>query len=302
MPEINSSKTRKENCATPLWKALLLEHRLPWRVKETGLVYYFFLRHWYRLMLRFGLRSSKKPDITVIIGLKNRFDEKIKNALKSIRNQDYNQNLIKILVVDYDSKKEIIPKLKKLCNKYGAKHIRANHKPVWNRGHCLNVGIKRAKTKYILTSDTDIIFEKNYIKEAVEELEKNPYQVVLSRCLNLPNIKINELDIYKLKKLAKNRDTAKFALGINLTLTYYYHKMHGYDEKYELWGYEDNDLIRRFLRIGLNINVIKNKSFYLHQWHPPGYCAKDKGKILENLRYFESNNCIIRNRDEWGKE
>ena len=51
---------------------------------------------------------GKKEDITVVIGVKNRFDHRLENAFKSIRSQDYPQKLIKITLVDYDSDKKLI--------------------------------------------------------------------------------------------------------------------------------------------------------------------------------------------------
>ena len=87
--------------------------------------------------------NEKYPidDVTVIIPIKNRYDFRLENALKSLRNQDYRQDLIKIIVVDYDGLLEFINPLKKLCQKFDAKYIRIEERPVWCKSECLNVGI-----------------------------------------------------------------------------------------------------------------------------------------------------------------
>ncbi|MBW2978074.1 glycosyltransferase [Candidatus Woesearchaeota archaeon] len=268
---------------------------LPWRYRPKYLSIYLWLNNLF-----------KKEDITVVIGVKDRYSFRMINSLKSIRNQDYPQALIKIIIVDYDTKKELIQKFKKMIGKYNANYIRVNNKPLWSRAHAMNIGIKRTTTKYILCSDEDIIFERDYIKRAIKELQKNSFQVILSQCFDLPKIKINKIDFNKFKRLAKPRDIykRKCAYGINLTLRYFYYKVRGYDEFYKLWGYEDKDLIKRFEMFGLNIKLIKNKSIYFHQWHPKYRGIKIKGyekQIRKNKEYKNKTNSIIRNKAGWGE-
>ena len=179
------------------------------------------------------MASIGREDVTVIIGVKNRLDYRITNALKSLRNQTYDQNLIKIILVDYNSNKKLIRKYKKICKKYNTDYVRVSNQPVWSRSHCLNIAIKRTKTKYILTSDVDIIFEKNYIKTVIKKLQIKPYRVIVCKMLDSAKDDINKhTDIIKnyeaLKTKAKFR-TKKggelfFGKSINATLTYFYHK------------------------------------------------------------------------------
>jgi len=296
----------KNRLGTSLWKAIFIEHRLPWRVKIVGIPNYFILRHIYSLFLRLSFFISKqnlKEDITVVIGVKNRYDHKIINAFKSIRNQDYNQSLIKTILVDYDSDKKLINKFKKLCKDYDVEYVRVDDKPVWNRAHCLNIGIKRAKTKYVLTSDTDIVFEKNYIKESLKKLKKNPFQVLLCHPIYLEKNHKNPISNYnELKKGVASREGG----GINLTLSYFYKKIKGYDEKYKVWGKEDNDLMKRFWCLGIKTVYINDNTSYLHQYHK-GFSGteniKNRDKIMkENEIYFMKSRSIVRNKDGWGIE
>lgn len=256
---------------------------------------------------------NKQQGITVVIAIKDRYDHKIINSLKSIRNQDYPQNLIKITIVDYDSKEKMIQKFKDICKKYNVKFIRVEKKPIWNRAHCLNIGIKRAKTKYVLTSDVDIIYEKNYITEAVKALQKNPFQVILCQCMDSPakmvisDKTLKEYD--NLRKKSKYRSEVRnipshhyfFGKGINLTLTYFYHKINGYDEKYIVWGKEDDDLIKRFNLLGLQVKDITNRTSYIHQWHTRVENKEFKKQVEINEKYLHNNHSIMRNKEGWGK-
>ena len=138
------------------------------------------LNKWLRLRLYFSPsfnRLDKKEDITVVVGVKDIDSKSLANCLKSIRGQFYDQSLVEIALVDYDSKEESIPLYKELCIKFQVKYIRVDNRPIWSRSNALNIGIKRAKTKYILTMDADLIFENNYIKEVVKELNAKNSEV-----------------------------------------------------------------------------------------------------------------------------
>ena len=315
LKELNSYIMRENKKGTPLLRALLFEHRLPWRHK-TWLTYkipwlrddvkfleYISIRPLNKLKLRLfeNLPKYTQEDITVVIPIKNRYSKRLLNLLKSIRNQSYNQDLIKIILVDYDSKKEQVYFLKKSCHKYNAKYIRVDNHSTWSRSHCLNIGIKRTKTKYLLSTDVDIIFEKDYIKKAIQKLKKQPFSIIVSQCWDLPENWNNQLDFNKLKSLAKPRYYGQnYGSGINMTSTYFYHKLRGYDEKYKIYGIEDLDLIKRLIILGLNIKIID--AYYFHQWHPVSSKGeKFKHYISKNLLYYKHTNSIVRNKTKWGE-
>ncbi len=267
---------------------------------------YLTYRNFNKLLWKFkSLPKYDEEDITIIIGVKNRFDYRVVNALRSIKNQRYSKNLIKTILVDYGSDNELISKLKKLCEEFDTEYVRVNNVPVWNRSHCLNIGIKKTSTKYVLVSDTDIIFKDNYISEAINELKKNPYQVVVSEMIDLTkeaskeNINFETLN----KARFKPRYFGTPHNSMPLTLTYFYYEINGFDEMYSVWGSEDNDLIKRFKYLGLNLKNICSKSVYFHQWHQKyeGVRTGDyKKQIEKNLKYFENTNTIKRNKNGWG--
>lgn len=314
-----------------MWQALLLEYRLPWRYKEKlrRLLHclpwirqsmtpldYFLTRPLFKLT---PLPKCNKEDITVVIAAKNRYDHRIINALESIRSQNYDQSLIKIIIVDYDSNRELATKYKDVCKEYNAEYVRVDNKPIWNKAHALNIGIRRVKTKYLLSSDLDNIFEKNYLKEAIKELQRNPYQVISCNSLDLPDIPIGELNNFKenfdkLKSLARVRcevnipgvsSPLKINPGTNLTLTHFYHKLRGYDEQYLLCYHEDADLLKRFLLLKIVINDISDKTSFVHQWHPLYGGEKNvqiyKKQIKKNWEYFKKSKSIARNKKDWGQ-
>jgi len=256
---------------------------------------------------------THRDGVTVIIGIKDRDDYRIINSLKSIRNQDYPREKISIILVDYGSKINFSEKLKVLCSEYAAQYQKVKNVDFWNRSHALNVGIKKSHSKYILCSDSDIVFEKNYISTCVREIRKNPrsllYRKMLDTKKNSINKKIDVIKDYsKIRPKASLRETEgkftyTFGLSINFTERKNYLEVNGYDEFYHSWGFEDDDLIKRFKQSGIKIIDIGDKSSYLHQWHEKyeGLTNFEKeNTISKNQIYFQSNNRIFRNRKGFG--
>jgi glycosyltransferase involved in cell wall biosynthesis len=262
---------------------------------------YVFTRNINHLLLTFKpLPQYENNDVTVVMAIRNIPDHRIRKALDSIRNQDYPKDLTKIILVDYGSMQEFTPNYKRLCENHDAEYIRVENKPIWNKSHALNIAIKKAKSKYILSTDADIIFENNYIREAVQLLQKNQYHYILARCLDAPENRLEEKNYFALKAVSTYRsDTVN--RGINMTLTHYYHKIHGYDERYAGWGAEDDDLIKRFRLLGLKKKDITHISSYIHQWHPKRWGLINDEQREKNEEYFLKNHSIVRNHEGWGE-
>ena len=297
--------TRRDPRGTPLWKSLIFQQRLPQRIRIKIAKRLWNFNNKTTTFDPKEIPKYPKEDITVIIGLKNRCDHRIINYFKSIRNQDYDQKLINIKLIDYDSKKRHIRQLKQICKKYNAEYTRVENKPIWNRSHCLNIGIKRTNTKYILASDVDIIFNKNYIQETVKILQKDPFQVIISDCFWLKKLPAKQLNSLNFKKVQSSLIKSEIGYGIALTLTYFFKKIRGYDERVQLWGGEDKDIIKRLSIKGVKEKNIKDSSFYFHQWHElyegVKKSPKFKKQLTQNMHISNYDFSIIRNKRGWGQ-
>jgi len=250
-----------------------------------------------------------KEDVTAIISWMNIGTDRLENCFKSLRNQDYNKGLINLLLVDYGSNQNV-EKVKKLCKKYNVKYVRVENVLYWNRAHCINVGLKNTKTKYVLITDIDIVFEKSYISECIKDLQMNPFQLLYSDMLECPKgIDVSDMlkDFYKIKirSYKKDDDIVLHGASICFSLTKFFYLINGYDEFYRLWGYEDLDLLDRFEQIGIKLVNISNKTSSLHQWHPKHDGVKsipEFFKIVDrNEKYYKNSYKILRNKDGWGK-
>jgi predicted glycosyltransferase involved in capsule biosynthesis len=182
----------------------------------------------------------------------------------------------------------------------------------WCKSHCLNIGIWRATSKYVLISDVDIMFTQDYIADAVKLLRDNTTGVVYSVCRDLQEtdaLAVLSDDVPpgpQLDELA-SRTTRRFvghSYGICLTRRLYFNLLHGYDEAYVGWGAEDADIAKRFRYLGLNEMILTGSSCYLHQWHPKWEGIKAlphlKSLIIANAQYLDKRHSIVRNRRGWG--
>jgi glycosyltransferase involved in cell wall biosynthesis len=293
-------------------RVLIAERRLPWRLTRLGgfwntVVKVPLRRLWMRTVLRFR-DSTDRHDVTVLIGARNRSDHRLRNALMSIRAQDYPSHLVHIMLVDYGSDRESVPHMRALCAEFKAHYRRVEHLGVWNKAHCLNVGIREAQSTYILSTDVDIVFSESYVSEAVGELRRDPLQVIYSQSLDLPeataksHLSINPSEINQLRHLATPR-FAHPSAGINLARRSFYQMLNGYDEAFTVYGGEDDDLSRRFEYLGLVSGCVAPRAFYLHQWHPKheGLEAQELTEHLtKNAEYLKRHHSIRRNPTGWG--
>ena len=220
-----------------------------------------------------NLDEGKKEDVAVVIGIKDRVDHCIENAIKSLRSQTYPKELIDVIVVDFDSLSSESARLEQLCKRYQTTYVRIDNRPAWNRAACLNAGIGRTTAKYLLLSDIDLVFQNNYIQEAVDELKNDPWQIAYCSMSYCQKEAINEgtdvVNAYKILKCAAETNTASYSgLSICFGRTTLFQKIGGLDEAYTIYGEEDTDLIKRFRTMGLRITDISHKTSHLHQWHP----------------------------------
>ena len=257
---------------------------------------------------------SKDTSVAVLIPIKDRELYRLINCLTSLKHQSYPSKLISITIIDYNSEATCSKNIKKISEEFKTAYIHVPNVETWSRSHCLNVGIRKSLTKYILISDVDLIFSNSYIEECVSKLKKYPMSLLVSKMLDLPESSENRVRGYAEKRklpdinqLAVNSTTRfndPYHASIIFTQTKWLKKIKGYDEYYKLWGFEDIDMFNRLLKLGLKVENLSPSSFYLHQWHKKylGVISKNLEFILDkNKKYYDSVYTIKRNGPDWGK-
>ncbi len=286
------------------------------RRRITKRIFRPFLRIAGRAWLRHAVlrhELSRTDTITVLIGARNRANYRLENALRSIRTQTYPADLVHIVVVDYGSEPVDASRAASMCTRHGAEYVRVDGVQVWSRSRCLNVGIRRVNTKFLLVSDADIVFPPNYLSGCVEVLTASPTSVVGSAMLDLPEESARileqdgrtgrDLQFDSWKRRCRPRHDQAYHASICATYTAFFHAVRGYDEYYEAWGGEDDDLHRRFLYLGLTPKPLGPESSYMHQWHAESERGRDgenTERVRRNQLYLTKVHSILRNDSSWG--
>jgi glycosyltransferase involved in cell wall biosynthesis len=285
-----------------------------WRIPR--LIIFLPLRSAGRAWLRRAVlrhEFSRTDDVTVVIGARNRADYRLENALRSIRSQTYPADLVRVVVVDYGSESVGASRIANMCTRHGAEYVRVDGIEIWSRSRCLNIGIRHANTKFLLVSDADIVFPPHYLSGCVEVLTASPTSVVGSAMLDLPEESVSilqqsartgsELPFDSWKSSCRPRHDHVFHPSICATYTAFFRVVRGYDEFYEVWGNEDDDLYRRFWYLGLTPRPLGPESSYMHQWHAEserGREGENAEQVRRNQLYLANAHSILRNDVSWG--
>lgn len=144
---------------------------------------------------------TENPNVSVIIPAYNE-ESLIANCLDSLLNQDYQKDLYEIIVVNDGS----TDKTKNIVEKYTIKYsnLILINKSNGGKASAQNLGLKYAKGKYILITDSDAIVEKQWISKMVNDLAK--YDLVIGSYYSKENHKL-------LEKIQNSHYLIKFKYG-----------------------------------------------------------------------------------------
>jgi hypothetical protein len=135
---------------------------------------------------------------------------------------------------------------------------------VWNRAHAMNIGIRYAQGEYFLSTDIDLIYSENVLENLSVKCSANVQ--VFSKAFLLPR-GYSQFDKLDGKRDFKKTDNRTFGL-FHCTHLDHMRAIHGYDQYYRIWGFEDKDIKER---IGLPVRWLEEDTFPIyHQWHRPG--------------------------------
>jgi glycosyltransferase involved in cell wall biosynthesis len=204
----------------------------------------------------------------------------IGKAINSILNQSY-KNFELIIINDYstDSAPEIV-------KSYKDKRIRLFHNTT-NLGiaKSRNIGIQKAKGKYIFFTDSDCVADKDWLKRGIETFRKN-------NCLGV------EGKIYYFKrgyektvsdKLPGSINENNQFMGCNIAYTsQIMRELNGFDSKYKY--HDDKEFAIRALERG---KICKNNDMIItHQkkfWTPKSFIQSAK-RVHDRILLFKYHN------------
>jgi len=211
--------------------------------------------------------SKVVPSVSIIITTKNE-EKHIENLLRSITSQTY-KNIEIILVDNYstDRTREIA---KKYTNKIYLKGP--------ERSAQRNYGAQKAKGKYLLFLDADMILSPTVIEECVQKCEKEGYIA-----LYIPERIIGKGFWIKVRDFERQFYTGTVIDAVRFIRKDIFFKAGGFDEN--LTGPEDWDLDRRIKQQG-RVGVIKSPLYHNEGIFNMRRYLKKKKYYLKSLRKY----------------
>lgn len=259
------------------------------------------------------------PKVSVIIPVYNRFGF-LRRALLCLKNQSF---VVDEVVISDDGSAEDIPgQLKHLCldARFEIKYVRQDDKG-FRLSKCRNNGARLSTGDLLIFLDQDIIYTKNFIQTFVDHVSPDKFLVAWPIRLK-PNQMVHLTDemilagdystlisqeqrrrvnkqyhkdmFYQFCQKLRVRDIGpKLRSGLFAVSRENYFKVNGFDEKYQGWGNEDDDMGRRLHAAGIVGKNPFRHEFPLHMWHEPNHDEKNR----LNFHYYQQRKTQIHHGD-----
>ena len=175
---------------------------------------------------------------------------------------------------------------------------------------CRNEGVAASKAPYLLFLDGDCLLPPDHVAIHLERRRANVVRVgdfvrldqITSERINDQTIRSGEfVNWASAKEIAKMRAKGRRSIcyewlrhpakprliGNNIGIWRSdYQRVNGFDENFEGWGWEDDDLGRRLRRAGVRLKSILAWTTTFHMWHPTDVTAPQPGRVARNQQYL----------------
>lgn len=217
------------------------------------------------------------PLVSVIVTTKNE-EQNIANCLQSVREQTYPLDKIEIIVVDNSSFDNTVKIAKQFTDQ------------IYNKGpqraSQLNLGVKKARGKYILYLDADMILSKKVIEECVDKCENEDCVA-----LYIPERVIGAGFWIKIRDFERSFYNATCVDAVRFVRKYIFLETGGFDEELD-FGPDDWDFDRR-IKTSRRVGIIDSSLYHNEGKFNLMHYLKKKGYYSKTLeRYIQ----------KWGKD
>ena len=242
-------------------------------------------------------------DLGVVIPFRDRPEWRLELAIRSIVRSSNNLDL-EVIVVDYGSTQPY--ELPEDLLDHKCVRVVRHEADFWNRADAINCGVFYSNCDVYLMSDADLIWPKGTVEQTYRKIQETRDILVAFDVRYLRQqtpselIFANELRSELLNEWAD--PNPRWGEGICMVRRADLLKIRGYDSRYSVYGYEDNDLTRRLRAIGVRTiwADFQNAPVY-HVWHVPvGKVVSVQNPAVDrayrrNRQIFEKDFSVVRN-------
>jgi glycosyltransferase involved in cell wall biosynthesis len=256
------------------------------------------------------LRVFHKPEIALLVSTYQR-PAHLRRALLSIALQRGVQDQMEVVVTDDGSTDETSQVVHQFAKSVDFPVNFTTHQhSTFQLARCRNEGVGASKAPYILFLDGDCILPPDHV--AIHLQRRKPSTVMAGDCARLDEATSNKIDESairlgqfvdsapreEMQRLRKQDRKARLyqwlrhptkpkLIGNNVGVWRRdYELVNGYDENFEGWGCEDDDLRLRLRMAGVRIESILRWTYTYHLWHRTDVTAPTNWRQGRNVEYL----------------
>ncbi|MFJ9034749.1 glycosyltransferase [Streptomyces sp. NPDC102274] len=198
-------------------------------------------------------------------------------CLIALRDQDHEAGSIQVTVVETDK----LPHWRELIEPLADSYVFATHHGRFNKSWAVNVGVvtQGSGSTYTCVLDADILVDRSFVHRNVQRFldDGHTAHVCCDQSLSLDGPSTAEA-------IARRCSAGDPAVPLNVlrgvllreppggalwTRTDAYHEVAGFDERFEGWGGEDEDIVRRLRRSGAFRRYSDDPLLHMDHPRPP---------------------------------
>ncbi len=257
--------------------------------------------------------SSSFPEIALLISSYNR-PRHLARALASVEIQQNDPSTMEVVVTDDGSDDDTLEMVAEHAARVNcAVKLTTHTHAAFQLARCRNEGVLVSRAPYLLFLDGDCILPPDHAQQHIQR--RRTGTVMAGDCCRLSEDVSRQIDAasvrggrfadwvsreerYRLrhqyrKALLYNllrHPTKPKLIGNNIGIWRQdCERINGFDEQFEGWGCEDDDLRLRLRRAGTRVASILKWTHSYHIWHPPAPSCPGRWREGANVTYFENS-------------
>jgi GT2 family glycosyltransferase len=259
-----------------------------------------------------------RPEIAILVSTYQR-PQHLRRALLSIAMQRDVDGKMEVIVTD-DGSADETPEVVRAYARSVDFPVRFTTHPhaAFQLARCRNEGVAASEAPYLLFLDGDCVLPADHV--AIHLAQRRPGHVMAGHFVRLDETMSARLDekvirsgefvhwapageLRHLRTMARKarfyqwlrHPTKPKMSGNNVGIWRTdYERVNGYDENFEGWGCEDDDLRLRLRRIGVRIHSILPWTFTYHMWHPLDVTRPVEWRKGRNVAYLNRQGALVR--------
>ncbi|MEO7587773.1 MAG: glycosyltransferase [Arachnia sp.] len=191
----------------------------------------------------------------------------------------------------------------------GARYLYTPTDGVWSRSRALNAGFAISRGAVLVAADADMLAPPGCLEETARLVLSDPNTAVYYTCVDLPPrwddnaLRRKGIDWESLRRSGTPRP--RWGMGLNAVSRELFDRVRGWDERFLVYGGEDNDFSHRIRRAGARVMWAEGDAFaMLHIWHKPtsavhAASGHDSLQVASNKWISRHDLTFVRNTLAW---